>query len=123
MIVIADRGYKWVADKEEYAEMTFLIGFRLNGGSAKHAVVGSVFGSPLNPYTLDMVEESDMVYIRIATTITFWSGFEFANQGGGEMIDSWVDNDIADPYSETFNTWNKIVVLGVNSVTATIATS
>ncbi|CAJ1956499.1 unnamed protein product [Cylindrotheca closterium] len=117
MIIIADKGYEWVADKEEYAEMTFLVGFRLDGASAKHEVVGSVFGKPLNPYSLDMVEKDGEFNIRIATTITFWNGFILTDQGGGEMIDSWVGTGIssepADNNDES-NTWNEIVVLGTN---------
>ena len=49
-----------------------------------------------------------MVYIRIATTITFWSGIVFTNEGD-EMIDSWTDGGTADPGSEVSNTWNEIV--------------
>mmetsp|Transcript_21158 Transcript_21158/g.52023 ORF Transcript_21158/g.52023 Transcript_21158/m.52023 type:complete len:863 (+) Transcript_21158:87-2675(+) len=115
MIIVADRGYEWVADKEEYAEMTFLLGFRLDGASAKHEVVGSVFGAPLNPYSLDMVEKDGALNIRIATTITFWNGFVFRDQSGGEMIDSWVGTGVSsEPNDDESNTWNEIAVLGTN---------
>jgi len=116
MIIVADRGYEWVAEKEEYAEMTFLVGFRLDGASSKHEVVGSVFGAPLNPYSLDMVEKDGDLNIRIATTITFWSGFGFTDQGGGDMIDSWIGTGISSEPADTdgSNTWNEIAVLGTN---------
>jgi len=110
MIIVADRGYEWVADKQEYAEMTFLVGFRLDGASAKHEVVGSVFGAPLNPYSLDMVEKDGDLNIRIATTITFWSGFVFSEEGS-DMESSWVSSPTV---PDTSRTWNEIAVLGTS---------
>ncbi|KAL3934317.1 MAG: hypothetical protein SGBAC_009938 [Bacillariaceae sp.] len=120
MIIVADRGYEYIPEKQEYGEMTFLVGFRLEGATAKHEVIGSVFGSPLNAYSLDMVEQDGALNIRIATTTTFWNGFGFAEDGGGDMIDSWVGTTPTEPDTDTSNTWNEIAVLGLSSPTGSL---
>jgi hypothetical protein len=122
MIVLADKGWQWVEDMQEYAEMTFLVGFRLDGASSKHEIIGSVFGSPLNPYSIDLIEKDNMVYLRIATTINFWSGLVFAD-GDEVMMDSWGTSVSAEPNprdgDEVSTTWNEIVVLGTESGSGT----
>lgn len=120
MIVLADKGWQWVEDMQEYAEMTFLVGFRLDGASSKHEIVGSVVGSPLNPYSIDMVEKDGMVYLRIATTINFWSGLVFID-GDEELVDSMPDeNSIPNPGDEESTTLNEIIVLGTESGSGTV---
>jgi hypothetical protein len=122
MIILADKGWQWVEDMQEYAEMTFLVGFRLDGASSKHEIIGSVFGSPLNPYSIDLIEKDKMVYLRIATTINFWSGLVFTD-GDEVMVDSWGPSDssvsVSNPGDEESTTWNEIVVLGTESGSGT----
>jgi hypothetical protein len=120
MIILADKGWQWVEAMQEYAEMTFLVGFRLDGASSKHEIIGSVFGSPLNPYSIDLVEKDNMVYLRIATTINFWSGLVFTD-GDEVTVDSFgpSDSSVPNPGDEESTTWNEIVVLGTDSGSGT----
>eukprot|EP00980_Cylindrotheca_fusiformis_P011605 scaffold2744_cov136-Cylindrotheca_fusiformis.AAC.22 len=92
MLVLADSGRRWVEGMREYARKTSFTCFRLDGASSKHEISGSVLGQP---YAFDMVEKDGMVYLRIATTITFWKQTESS-------------------------TWNEIVVLGTDSGTGMI---
>lgn len=94
MIVLADRGWAWVEDLKDYAETTFLMGFSLDGASSKHEIVGSTRGTPLNSYSIDLIRDENMNYLRMATTMRFWSPIE--------------------AFSDS-STWNEIVVLGVEA--------
>jgi uncharacterized secreted protein with C-terminal beta-propeller domain len=91
MIIVADQGWSWIEEEGESAEKTYLIGFRLDGPSSSHALVGSVPGHPLNPYSLDFVEVKGKSYLRIATTESFWS---FGITGGGIMMAMEEDGNI-----------------------------
>lgn len=73
MIIIADQGWDWDPEEEESMQNTFLLGVRLNGPTSEHAVVGSVKGHLLNPFSIDFVEEPSGEYVRVATTESFWN--------------------------------------------------
>lgn len=75
MIVIADQGWSWIEEDNVSSQKTYLLGFRLDGASSSHSVVGSVEGYILNEYSVDFYEESGSSYIRIATTQNFWSNW------------------------------------------------
>jgi hypothetical protein len=73
MIIVADQGWSWIASDKISAQKTFLIGFSLDGPKSAHAVVGSVDGYLLNPFSIDFVEKPGGSYVRIATTQDFWT--------------------------------------------------
>lgn len=100
MILLADKGYGYEEEMDEYVEMTYLVGFRMDGASTKHEIVGSVRGTPLNPYSLDFVEKEDMVYVRIATTMNFWTNRVLEDDAGTALEE------------DTSSTRNEIIVLG-----------
>jgi len=72
MILVADQGWSWIEEEGVSGQKTYLIGFRLNGPTSSHALVGSVDGYMLNSFSLDFVEKSGNSYVRIATTQDFW---------------------------------------------------
>jgi hypothetical protein len=82
MIIVADQGWSWIEDEQKSAQNTYLIGFRLDGASSSHALVGSVEGHLLNEYSVDFVEQDGESYVRVATTQSFWDFF-------------WIEDDIA----------------------------
>jgi hypothetical protein len=82
MIIVADQGWSWIDDEQKSAQNTCLIGFRLDGASSSHALVGSVEGHILNEYSVDFVEQDGESYVRVATTQSFWDFF-------------WIEDDIA----------------------------
>lgn len=110
MIIVADQGWSWIEVDGQAAQKTYLVCFSLNGPSSAHALVGSVDGYLLNPYSLDYVEKPEGSYVRIATTQSFWT--------------PWVgilEGDVAVEAEETVaavaesNTVNQIIVLRVPS--------
>jgi DNA excision repair protein ERCC-4 len=98
MIVLADKGWGFVEEDGEYVEMTYLLGFRFDGASTTHEIVGSVRGTPLNPYSIDLVEKAAEIHVRIATTMNFWS------RSSGILLEDGTSS----------STWNEIVVLGTD---------
>jgi hypothetical protein len=91
LIIVADQGWSWIEEQGNSAQKTYLIGFRLDGPSSSHALVGSVPGHPLNPYSLDFVEVQGKSYVRIATTESFRS---FGIPEDGIMMAMEEDGDI-----------------------------
>lgn len=71
MLVIAGQGWDWIADMNGSRQTTYLHGFALlENGEATPAAVGSLDGSVLNEYSVDIVDN----YMRVAVTIRndFW---------------------------------------------------
>eukprot|EP00980_Cylindrotheca_fusiformis_P011604 scaffold2744_cov136-Cylindrotheca_fusiformis.AAC.21 len=92
MLVLADSGRRLVEGMHEYVAKSSFTCFRLDGASSRHEISGSVFGVPLDPYAIDIVERDGMVYLRVAT----W----------------WKETESS--------TWNEIVVLGTESGTGMV---
>ena len=100
MIIVADQGWHWSEVDQSSGDMTYLLGFRLDGPTATHSVVGSVPGHILSPYSLDLVEVQGQRYLRVATTQNFWRRWgedlaaeDAASEGDGSDID---DFDVVD---------------------------
>jgi len=118
MIVIADQSWSWVAADGQAAQKTYLVCFRLNGPSSSHAMVGSVDGYIMNPYSLDYVERTEGSYVRIATTQSFWTPWVEPMEGDTTGGDSGVAApDKISAEAADSNTTNQIIVLRVPSST------
>ena len=65
MLVIAGQGWDWIASQGASVETTYLHGFALQGSHTKPAAVGSLEGSLLNEYAVDIVDN----HVRVAITI------------------------------------------------------
>jgi len=114
MIIVADQGWSWIEADGKAAQKTYLVCFRLDGPSSTHAMVGSVDGSLLNPYSLDYVEKSEGSYVRIATTQTFWTPWFGIMEGDMMTTAEEPDTEVVES-----NTINQIIVLRVPSTTDT----
>jgi hypothetical protein len=112
MIIVADQGWNWVEEEEGSAQTTYLLGFRLQGASSVPAMIGSVPGYLLNPYSLDFVEVGEDSYVRIATTMNFWFFGGFADDmivmdtavDGGEMAATSGGAAVSSPTAEGVDT-------------------
>lgn len=124
MIIVADQGWSWIPADNLAVDKTYLIGFRLDGPSSTHAMIGSVDGYLLNPFSLDFVEKAEGSYVRIATTQNFWTpwfGGPIVMEGGEDMVmeadSESVTQDVApeEPVEPKSSTLNQIIVLKVPS--------
>ena len=107
MLVIAGQGWDWIEEVNGSRQTTYLHGFALlDNGEAVPGAVGSLDGSILNEYSVDVVDN----HLRVAVTI---------------RNDFWVfgveDVDAADDPDPTLRTENYIVVLEIPDVTGTDA--
>ena len=109
MLVIAGQGWDWIAEMNGSLQTTYLLGFALqNDGQATPAAVGSLEGSLLNEYSVDVVDN----HMRVAVTIqnNMWT---FALEG-----ESDVNAEVATPRTE-----NYVVVLEIPEVDAATSES
>lgn len=71
MLVVVGQGWDWIEEMGGSVQTTYLHGFELRGdGLATPAAIGSLDGSILNEYSVDVVDN----YMRVAVTIRndFW---------------------------------------------------
>jgi len=118
MIVVADVGWSWIPDENRSSDTTFLVCFNLSGASSTHALVGTVKGTLLSPFSLDYVEKTNGNYLRVATTQNFWTPLIDKDGDGGAVISLDAPDQVvmsaaaAEPEPLTLN---QIIVLKVPS--------
>ena len=113
MIIVADQGWSWIEQDNQAAQKTFLIGFRLDGPTSHHELIGTVPGYILNPFSLDFVEKTEGAYLRIATTQSFWTPWVLSMEGDAAAVDGQEAETVAqEPESSTLN---MIIVLKVTT--------
>lgn len=116
MIIVADQGWTWIEEEGLSGQKTYLIGFRLDGASSSHALVGSVDGYMLNSFSLDFVERDEKSYVRIATTQSFWTPWirpfevDAVDESDVDPAEDPIDTVVEPPESSTLN---KIIVLEI----------
>lgn len=110
MIIVADQGWSWIQEEGQSGQKTYLIGFRLDGASSSHSLVGSVDGYMINSFALDFVERGDESYVRIATTQDFWTPWF-----GPVLFEEGLDDvELAEPAEPPeSSTLNQIIVLRI----------
>ena len=119
MIIVADIGWSWIPEENQSSDKTYLICFSLSGASSSHALVGSVEGSLLNPFSIDYVEKSSGSYVRVATTQASWTPWIGIMEGEGDAMPR--EGETVDPVTDTAtsvpesSTLNQIIVLKVPS--------
>ena len=97
MLVFAMQGWNWIPWLFGTGQTTYLLGFQLNGATAKPHAIGSVAGNLLNQYSLDIHDG----YLRAATTIRQW--FLSTPENGGL-------------WRSRFTTSNQIIILKIPDI-------